>query len=487
MRDTAREPGDDVVLNLDLLVRATGATVLARGPERFTGAFIDGRAVVPGGLWFAIRGERFDGHDFAAQAIASGAAGLVIARERAAGFAIPPGVTVVAVDDTVRALGDYARAWRMGFPSLKVVGVAGSNGKTTTKEMVAAILAAAAGPLSVHKTDGNLNNHLGVPLTLLRLAPAHRYAVVEMGMSGLGELAYLAELARPDVAVVTSIGPEHLEMLHTVENVARAEGEIFAALGPAAVAVTPDDEPLIAPFAAASRALWRLRFGVAPGVPVRIVRADARPTGTDLELRLPDGSAVATRLAMVGAHNASNAAAAAACAWALGIPGEAIGRGLALARTAKHRSTLVEVGGRHVIDDCYNASPPSVNAALEALSAFARQSGSRAVAVLGDMLELGGNEDLLHREVGARAVRVGIDELIAVGPRARHFVEGALTAGLPRSRAHHVDTVEQAVSLAASATAPGDYLLVKASRGGRLERVIDGLAAHLAAPQQGTG
>jgi UDP-N-acetylmuramoyl-tripeptide--D-alanyl-D-alanine ligase len=436
-------------------------------------------------LWFAIVGERFDGHDFAAQAVASGAAGLVVAGGRAR--SLPPlDVTVVEVADTVRALGDLARAHRLRLPSLRVVGVTGSNGKTTTKEMVAAILATEAGDAAVHKTEGNFNNHLGLPLTLLRLGAAHRYAVIEMGMSALGEIAYLASLARPDVGVIVNVGPVHLEGLGTIDNVARAKGELFAALAPAGTAVYPDGDPRIAAQAAGSRAVRQLRFGEAPGVPVRLERADADVDGTALELRLPDGAAITTRVSAVGIHNARNAAAAAAAAWALGVPADAIGRGLASARPAKHRSTIVEIGGRRVIDDCYNASPLSTAAALDTLAVLARKHGARAVAVLGDMLELGADEALLHRNIGERAAHAGVDLLVAVGPRAEHYAEGAFAAGMSGERVVHTEDVRVAAGSALHATQPGDFILVKASRGARLERVVDGLRAAFEVPPNDT-
>jgi UDP-N-acetylmuramoyl-tripeptide--D-alanyl-D-alanine ligase len=474
----------DHAFDLDFVLGATGASATAVHARGFTAVSIDGRAVPRGGLWFAIRGDRFDGHQFADQAIASGAAGLVVARGRAAGIAGAERLTVLEVDDTHRALAALAHAHRMRLGELRVVGVAGSNGKTTTKEMIAAILAASAGVAAVHKTEGNFNNHIGLPLTMLKLTRAHRFAVLEMGMSALGELAFLAELGRPDVAVVVSIGAEHLESLGTVENVVRAEAEIYGALGPRGVAVWPEGEERLRPFVDESRAARKLRFGRAPGAPVRVVSAAARVEGTDVVLRLPDGARVETRLGIVGIHNAWNAAAAAACACALGVAPEAIAAGLAEARTAKHRNAIVDVGGRHILDDCYNASPPSMGAALDTLADFARQSGKRGIAVLGDMLELGSTEAELHREVGLRAGSLGLHLVVGVGPRAQFIVEGARAAGMPPDRAIHVDELDDATWHARRAAGPGDWVLVKASRGARLERVVDGLRAHWQPPHQ---
>jgi len=406
---------------------------------------------------------------------------VIVARGRGGDSTSTLDVTVIEVDDTVIALGALAHAHRMRMPKLEVIGVAGSNGKTTTKEMIGAILVAAVGDAAVHKTDGNYNNHIGLPLTMLRLDAGHRYAVLEMGMSAIGELANLAVMARPDVAVVVSIGAEHLETLGNMDNVARAEGEVFALLPPGGAAVWPDGDARIAPYAERSRALTRLPFGRAPGAAVRVGSAAARVDGTDVLLRLADGQRVQTRLGIVGIHNAHNAAAAAAAAHALGVPAAAIGAGLAEARTAKHRNAIVDIAGRHIIDDCYNASPPSMGAALDTLADFARQSGTRGIAVLGDMLELGPTEDALHREVGERAGLLGLHLLVGVGPRAAHIIEGARAAGMPSDRAVHVDELDDATWHARRAAGPGDWVLVKASRGARLERVVDGLRNQLTA------
>jgi len=468
-------------LSLEFVLAATSGSAWRVGPAVFCGAAIDGRAVPRGGLWFAIRGARFDGHDFASQAVASGAAGLVVERGRAADLSGAEEATVIEVDDTVRALGDLGRAHRSSLAALEVVGVTGSYGKTTTKELLAAILVEHAGAGAVAKTEGNLNNHLGLPLTLLQLGPAHRYAVIEMGMSALGEIAYLASLARPRVGVVTAVGPVHLEQLGSIDQVARAKGELHAALPPSGVAVYPDGDERIASHAAASRAARHVRFGARPGVAVRVVESRVSADGTDVALRLPDGARVETRLSMLGAHHAMNAAAAAAAAHALGVSPSTIARGLGGARSEKHRSSAIELGGRHVLDDCYNASPPSTRAALDTLAAL--RGNRRAVAVLGDMLELGADEAMLHRSIGEHAARLRLDLLVTVGERARHLSDGALAAGLPAARVRHAADAADAAAAAARATAPGDWILVKASRGMKLEQVIDALRARFATQQ----
>jgi len=463
-------------LGLDRVLAATGGELVREGAPRFSKVVIDGRAAGPGALFFCIKGERFDGHDFAAQAVASGAAGVVATRGRGPREL---DAAVIEVDDPVRALGALARAHREAMAGLAVVGVAGSNGKTTTKEIIASILSAAAGPDAVLKTEGNLNNHLGVPLTLLRLHAGHRYAVIEMGMSALGELAYLTGLVQPDVAVVVSIAIEHLEQLGTLQNVARAEGEILVGLPPRGVGVIPVDEPLIAPWAE-HLAGRRVTFGArehGADVGVEEITPDGGGLRFTLHLRgVTSRTGAKARVPLVGAHNAINAAAAAAVARALDVGEGSILEGLATVKPAKHRAQLVAVGDRTVLDDCYNASPLSMRAALDALVA-ATPAGRRKVAVLGDMLELGPDEGAMHAEIGSYAA-TRVDELIAFGPRARALAEAAR----PRLGEHllHTEDLEAAVARVLAVSGAGDLILVKASRGMKLERVIDQLSARLA-------
>jgi UDP-N-acetylmuramoyl-tripeptide--D-alanyl-D-alanine ligase len=276
-----------VDIGLDRVLAATGGAVVRRAAERFAAAVIDGRNVPAGALFFAVKGDRFDGHDFAGQAVKSGATGVVVARGRGAALAGADSATVIEVDDVIAALGQLGRAHREAMTALKVVAITGSNGKTTTKEMVAAILVAKAGADAVLKTEGNLNNHLGVPLTLLRLTAAHRYAVVEMGMSALGEIAYLTGLAQPDVAMVVNVAPVHLESLGTLENVAQAKGEIWQGLKPNGFAVLPADEPRLSPHAAPVPEDRRLTFGPrAPGLAVGYEDVQSDASGLTVRLHL---------------------------------------------------------------------------------------------------------------------------------------------------------------------------------------------------------
>jgi UDP-N-acetylmuramoyl-tripeptide--D-alanyl-D-alanine ligase len=466
-----------VRIPLDRVLAATGGD-LARAPDaalqHFSAAVIDGRAASPGALFFAVRGERFDGHDFVPQAVAQGAAGVVVQRGRGASVEAR-GAAVIEVDDTIKALGALGRAHRLAMRELKLAAVTGSNGKTTTKEMLAAILAAHAGAAAVLKTEGNLNNHLGVPLTLLRLDEAHRFAVVEMGMSALGEIAYLAELARPDVAVVVSIGPVHLEQLGGLANVARAKAEIFGGLGERGIAVYPASEALLAPYVEAIPRERRRSFAAGPsGASAGFDEVQAGPDGLRFALyleRLTSRSGVRVQLPLIGKHNASNAAAAAAAALALGVDEGAILDGLAKVQPAKHRLQLIPVGDRTVLDDCYNAAPGSMRAALDALAEIT-PAGRRRIAVLGDMLELGSESARLHSEVGAYAA-ARVDQLVTVGKEARAIYEAArVSLG---ERAQKVDDAQAAAARVRAVSGPGDVILVKASRGMRLEQVIEAL------------
>ncbi len=462
---------------LERVVSATGGAVMNAGALRFSAAVIDGRDVPKGALFFAVKGDRFDGHDFAGQAVAAGADGVVVARGRGASLQGSGAATVIEVDDPVAALGKLAHAQRQAMPECKVVAITGSNGKTTTKEMMASILVASAGADAVLKTEGNLNNHLGVPLTLLRLTASHRFAVIEMGMSALGEIAYLTQLARPDVGVVVSIAPVHLEGLGTIENIARAKGEIWQGLAEGGFAVLPVDDERLQAYVANVPAERRFTFGprtrLQPTVGYEDVTADQKGITVRLHLKgHTSRTGALARIPMVGAHNASNAAAAAAAALALEVGEGSILEGLATAKPAKHRAQLVAVGDRTVLDDCYNASPLSMRAALDALVSTT-PAGHQKIAVLGDMLELGADSPSLHRELG-RYAAAHADLVIAFGALGKQIAEGAI-AEAGAARVAHTDDPREAAERAWKASKAGDVILVKASRGMKLERVIDAL------------
>jgi UDP-N-acetylmuramoyl-tripeptide--D-alanyl-D-alanine ligase len=459
---------------IDFAVGAMKGTILDAGGRNpsFAGAAADSRAVEAEQLFFALPGERVDGFDFVSQAVASGAAGVVVERGRG----IPEGranAAVIAVDDPRRALGDLARAVRATFHG-RVVAVTGSNGKTTTKELVAAALR----PLGdVLRTPGNFNTDVGLPLTILSASGTEAAWVLEMAMRAPGEIAYLTEIARPEIGIITNVAAAHLETLGSIDGVARAKGELFAGLGSRGMAVFPADDPLIGAQAAPVAHERRLTFGDRSG-DVRVL--DFVPAGAagSVVRYAVRGTPVVVRLPLGGAHNARNGAAALAAAAAAGVSPVDAARGLETVTLPPHRSAPVAAGGRTILDDCYNANPASMNAALGALAAAS--GGGRRFAILGDMLELGPGAEAAHRELGrAAGERAGLAGLAAVGQFAPIVVGAARAAGLTAERAVVASSPEAAAAVLASWTAAGDWILVKASRGLRLERAVEALRVAL--------
>ena len=446
---------------------AAGARVhVAGGP--FEGVFTDSRAPLAKGLFVALRGEKFDGSEFADQAAKGGAAGVLLPEDAVA--KAPAGVAVLTAADTGRALGSLAAAWRHQLPGVRVVCITGSTGKTSTKELVAEVLAAAGPTL---KTEGNLNNEVGVPLTLFKLGPEHKYAAIECGMNHLGEIARLAQWADPDVAVVTNVGPVHLEGTGSMDGVAHAKGELFHALRPDGVAVANADDPRV--FAQARLSKRKLvTFGAAYSAEVRLISAHHAGLGLRVELEF-GGSRRTVELKLIGTHNGQNAAAAAAVGVALGFDAEIILRGLANAVTPGRRMRPVRLpNGALLIDDCYNANPSSTKAALLTLTNLVQGKG-RAIAVLGDMLELGPTELDLHRDVGRFAAGAGLALLVCFGTRAKAMAEGAQEAGLAKESIECTSDAQEAAHLVETRMRPEDVILVKGSRGMKMERISDAL------------
>ena len=451
------------------ILEATGGQLVA-GSDRttFARAIIDGRAAAPGDLYVAIRGEIHDGHAFCTQAAEAGATGLLV--DHAADLtALPPGITVIQVADTRVALGQIARIisrrWGLADPARRLVAITGSAGKTTTKELLRAALSAAG---RVHASVGSLNNETGVPLTLLGLRDYHDYAVVEMGMRGLGQIAYLVDIAEPHVGVVVNAGTAHVGVVGSVEAIASGKAEIFGALPSYGCAVYPAGDPRLASHAAS--APRRLTFGEEDDADVRLVHyRPAEADGADVRFRV-DGREIAARVPLPGKHNAVNAACALAAAIAVGVDPEVAARGLASARAADMRGQVRVIGGQNVLVDCYNANPASMCAALDTLRELAGQRP--AVAVLGDMLELGDEAADAHRTAGAQAAARNA-HVIALGEHAGALADGARDAGGSAEVAADPAAAAAAVRTRAGA---GDWVLVKASRGMRLERVVDALA-----------
>lgn len=430
--------------------------------ETFTGVSTDTRTIRPGDLYVALRGERYDGHAFIAQAQSAGAAAAMVEMQTADAAALP----TLVVDDTRAALGALAADWRRRF-SLPVVALTGSSGKTTVKEMLASILrsaAPAAAEEQVLATRGNLNNDIGMPLTLLELRPAHRYAVVEMGMNHAGEIRYLTRIASPDVALITNAGTAHIEYLGSVEAIARAKGEIFEGLKEDGTAVINADDPYAPMWRELARDRRRIEFGLAQSAGVT-ASYRGRVLESEIEIRTPAGVAKTT-LRAPGEHNVRNALAAAAAASALVVPVSAIAAGLGNYSGVKGRLQVKRSPhGASVIDDTYNANPESMRAAIAVL---AQAPGARLL-VLGDMGELGERAPALHAELGAQARLAGIERLLTLG---EHAAETARAFG---RGARHYDSVEALIADVESALAANVTVLVKGSRFMRMERVVDAI------------
>ncbi len=428
----------------------------------------DTRDLPPGCLFVALKGPRFDGHAFAAQALENGAAAVMVAAD--AGLDVAP---ALLVEDTRLGLGRLA-AWHRSRMPAKVAAITGSNGKTTVKEMLAAICAAAAGENAVLATAGNLNNDIGMPLTLLRLTPEHRYAAIEMGMNHSGEIAYLTELARPDVALVNNALRAHLEGLGSVEAIARAKGEIYAGLKDDGIAIVNADDPHAEYWRGLAGGHKVLSFGRAEGADVCIRGAR---DGNGVVLDTPLGR-IETSLQVPGEHNLRNAAAATAAALALGIPPDAVARGLADYGGSKGRlQAHACILGATLIDDTYNANPDSVAAAIEVLAA---RPGQR-ILVLGDMGELGPDAAALHREVGERAAKAGIDRLLCLGDLSVNAARG-FGQGLANNAAMHFERIEELLAEIECALNVDVTVLVKGSRFMKMERVVQSFMEGVDSP-----
>lgn len=445
------------------LARACGGAL--RGPAELAVASVstDTRALARGALFVAVRGENFDGHDFVADALANGAAAALLAREPAAD------VPAIVVGDTVLALGELARFHRARFAG-PVVAITGSNGKTTTKELCARLLEGAG--RRVRRTPGNLNNHIGLPLSILALEPADEVLVVELGMNHEGEIDHLARIADPTVGAITNVAPAHLGLLGSLEAIARAKGELFARLrGGATAIVNADDPNCVAQSARFAGAKLRFAVRAAADFRARDVRVERGCAAYTLEC--PAGSA-AIRMRSPGLHLVDDGLCAAAAAFASGALGprplEAIRAGLEAFAGVPGRVALLETrDGLRVLDDSYNANPHSVAKGLETLAEL--RAGGRAIAVLGDMFELGPAEGELHADVGRAAAANGVDVLVAVGPLSRHTARAAREAGL--ARVLEADGAADAAAQVRALAKPGDVVLVKASHGMKLGRVVE--------------
>ena len=469
-RRVAADPG----FSADDLASATGGRSLARSDRPILGAAVDSREIVPGNLFVALPGERTDGHRFVGAALDAGAAGILVAEQPDPAVVTGRDVTIVLVPDALRGLQAIAAHWRSRFDPL-VVGVTGSIAKTSTKEAVAAVLGAAMPTL---RNEGNLNNEIGMPLTVLRLRGEHRAAVLEMGMYVGGEIADLARIGRPEIGIVTAVQPVHLSRIGTIEAIERAKGELVEALPEDGVAILNADDERVRRMASRTRAR-AMTYGFASDADVRA--EDVVSLGGDgMRFRM-----VASRVDRVvtipglGRLAVHNALAAAAVGLTAGVPLDTIVAGLGAGWSAPHRGELVRIGGITIVDDSYNASPGSVAAALELLAGMP----GRRIAVLGEMLELGTEHEAGHRRVGETAAELA-DRIVVIGDGAAAIADGARAAGMPDSAIATVADRAAARDRLLEDLEDGDVVLVKASRGIALDELVDDLRDALTAARR---
>ena len=445
-------------MNATLATAAEMMHGVLQGADRsFDGVSTDSRSIADGELFVALSGPNFDGRDFVGKALDRGAAGAVVAQSTDEDLA------QITVDDTLVALGRLASAWR-DTQRATVVGITGSNGKTTLKELTAACLAQAAPTLATH---GNLNNEIGLPLMLTRIEAGHRYAVFEMGANHAGEIAYLASLAKPDVVAITNAGAAHLEGFGSIEGVAVAKGEILDTSRRPDCAILNADDKYFGYWASRVEDVRVLTFGLDNPADVTATDLTASADGSTFTLHLPE-AAVDVQLPLAGIHNVLNACAAAAIAVAVGLAPGQVKAGLESAAPVSGRLRQLEgSNGSTLFDDSYNANPLSVVAAAEFLASLP----GRNWFVLGDMFELGDDARELHRRVGADLRRAGVDRLAATGELSQAAVEAFGDQG------HWFETVEELVDVIGNDIAADVNVLVKGSRGMRMERVVDALGA----------
>lgn len=447
-------------LSVDEAARAVGGRVTAGDPGAWIdGAAIDSRAVRGGEVFFAFKGERTDGHRFVGDALARGAAAAVIQED----VPEPPAGALILVDDTFQALHDLARHARQRVPA-RLAGITGSAGKTTTKEILAALLASR---FPTAWTKGNLNNLYGFPLSLLNVPDGTEWMVAEMGMSTPGELRQLSLLGRPDVAVFTVVRPVHLEFFESVQAIAEAKSEILAGLAAGGFIVANADDPEVARIARrhGARVVWYGIHAAEVDVRARDLAPEREGIGSRFVLEA-GGISQEVRLPLHGLYNVENCLAASAAAWALGLSLPEIAAAVREIRPASMRGVVHRVSGFTLVDDSYNSNP---DALVKALESAAHLPGERRVAVLGDMLELGPEGPRFHRECGDRAARLGFSPVVGVGDLAQHLVDGAGAAG---GEAVWLPDATAAAEWAAGEVRPGDVVLVKGSRGVGLDRVV---------------
>lgn len=453
------------------VLTATGGTLVQSGrADAFDGVSTDSRSLAAGSLFVPLAGPRFDGHDYLGQAAGAGAAGVLVGRGRENLVkGLPAGTAAVSVPDTLRALGDLARLWRFRF-AIPVVGVTGSTGKTTTKEMAAAIMGREKNLL---KNEGNFNNLVGLPLTIFRMNAAHKAAVLEMGTNRRGEIARLTEIAAPTVGLVTNVGPAHLEGLGSLETIREEKGDLYRVMDGRGTAVINLDDPLLAPWAGRWKGR-KITFGIDADADVTASRiAHEAERGTVFTL-LAEGASREILLPVSGFHNVSNALAAAAAALGAGFGFDAICQGLMAFRPVGGRMEVYRLkNGACLIDDTYNANPASVAAALKTLQGL--KGECKSTVILGDMLELGGEAERYHEEIGRAVAETGVGKAYLRGDFARATAKGALKRGMKGEQVLVDLSTEETVAHLKACLRTGDWVLVKGSRKMKMEEIVQAI------------
>jgi UDP-N-acetylmuramoyl-tripeptide--D-alanyl-D-alanine ligase len=456
------------VMTIGEALRATGGCLIRGESERlFYGVSTDSRTLQEGNLFLCLRGENFDGHHFLAAAAVAGASGFVIQKDAGETLiGMQEKIPVILVEDTLKALGEIARFWRKKL-NVPVIAITGSSGKTTTKEMTAGILGLTK---KVLKTEGNFNNRVGLPMTLLKLTGQHDVAVVEMGTNMPGEIGCLTHIAEPSIGLITNIGAAHLERLKSLANIREEKGALFENMDRNGIAVINSDDKALALLGRRWQGKqitfgWKHRTDVS----AREIRK-TDPVGIAFQLRTGQADRH-VRMHTSGEHNLYNALGAAAASLAFGVDIDSICQGLESFRGVSGRFEIQTLhNGVHVIDDTYNANPLSVREALKALKEL-RGSGNSAV-ILGDMLELGSKAGLWHRRIGRMIAETGVQSLLLMGDYRRDTAAGAMEKGMTEARILFCETPEQIQDYLQSSLEPGDWVLVKGSRKMKMERIV---------------
>lgn len=463
-------------INLEFVSRSTGGKIIYGNDKGIISAITtDSRRVPPGSLFIALKGERFDGHEFVLPALAQGARAAVVSR-RPVNWEFPDNTALILVDDTLQALQDLAASYRMQF-NLPLIAVTGSVGKTTTKELIASCLAFTWKTL---KTEGNHNNDIGLPLTLLQLDAGYQAAVVEMGMRGRGEIRRLTAIARPSCALISNIEPVHLERLGSMENIARAKCEVLTAIPADGFALINGDYKLLVK-TAAEYSCPLYTFGYNKECDFQAQECKIAGSGMQIRMRMPDGKMEEIFFPLPATRLALNVVSAAGLSSLLGVDFASIRSRLRDYRPSGNRLHIVSLeAGGVIINDTYNANPVSMAAALETGRQLARPG--RYAAILGDMYELGPLEEEGHLSVGRKAHYEGVDLLVAVGEKARDIARGAITAGMDPRQVHYFETKAEGVQYLQTRVDNSWSMLFKASRGMQLETMIDELTETIINP-----